>query len=82
MLHRFIGEYVGAKSGNASVMVEKGTLTLTAGNSKLYLFPETNNRFFVKDSDITFEFISEKGKVAKMVIRENGEVVEESQIKK
>jgi hypothetical protein len=82
MLSRFSGEYIGTRSGNASVIVGKGVLTLITGNSRFNLFSETDNRFFVKERDLTFEFISEKGKVTKMIIRENGDIVEESQIKK
>jgi hypothetical protein len=82
VLNRFIGDYIGVRSGNASVIVEKGVLTLIAGNSRFNLFSETDNLFFVKDRDLTFGFISERGKVLKMIIRENGEIVEESQVKK
>jgi hypothetical protein len=82
ILKRFSGQYAGAKSGDIKVIVEKGVLTLMSGNSRFILFPETDNRFFVKERDLTFEFISEKGKVTGIVIRENGEVVEEARIKK
>ena len=81
-LQRFRGQYVGTRTGSATVTVEKQTLTLTAGDRRYVLYPETDNLFFVKERDLTFEFVSEKGKVAKMIIRENGEVVEESQMKK
>lgn len=81
VMNRFSGKYVGARSGIASVTIEKGVLTITTGNRKFYLFPETDNRFFVKERDLTFEFLMEKGKAAKMIIRENGEVIEESQIR-
>ena len=82
ILNKFSGHYVGTRSGNAEVIVENGSLTLTTGNSRFILFPETDNLFFVKDRNLTFEFISEKGKIIKMIIRENGELVEEAQIKK
>jgi hypothetical protein len=81
-LIRFSGSYAGARSGDAKVTVEKGALALITGNSRFILYAETDNRFFVKDRDLTFEFISENGKVAGIIIRENGEVVEEVRIKK
>jgi hypothetical protein len=81
-LIRFSGSYVGTRSGDVKVTVEKGALILITKNSRFILYPETDNRFFVKDRDLTFEFISKDGMVAGMIIRENGEVVEEAQIKK
>lgn len=81
-LKRFSGQYVGARSGSANVFVEKGVLTLVTENGIFMLFPETDNRFFVKDRDLTFEFISEKGKITGMLIREDGKVVDESRAAK
>lgn len=81
-LNRFSGQYVGAKSKILNVNAEKDVLILIVENSKYTLYPETDNLFFVKDRDLTFEFVAEKGKVTKMVVRENGNTVEEAQIKK
>ena len=48
-------------------------------NTVLTLYAETDNRFFVKDRDLSFEFVkNEKGKIYKMFVRENGQVVEEA----
>ncbi|HEY8559917.1 MAG TPA: nuclear transport factor 2 family protein [Pyrinomonadaceae bacterium] len=81
-LRRFGGQYVGNQSGDARVTAEKGVLILTNGNSRFVLYPETNERFFVKERDLTFEFVSENGEVARLIIRENGEIVEEAKIRK
>jgi len=78
----FSGQYASPRSGEVKVTVEKGDLVLSAGDSRFTLYPETDNLFFVKDRDLTFEFISENGKVAAMIIRENGEIVDEVRVKK
>ena len=52
-------------------------------NKKSILYPEDQNHFFMTERDITFEFIkNEKNKVARLLVRENGEIVEELTLQK
>jgi hypothetical protein len=42
------------------------------------LYAESKNMFFVKERDLEFEFLrNEKGQVYKIVVHENGTVVDE-----
>jgi hypothetical protein len=78
MLSRFVGNYTGSKFGSGKVEMSDGHLALIVGGERYHLFPESNSIFFVRERDLTFEFVSdEKGRVSKMVIRENGNVVDE-----
>lgn len=77
MLRRFAGAYSGSKTGMSIVQTQGATLELTSGNSKFILYPETNNRFFVKERDLIFEFVAGSGRFSKLIIRENGKTVDE-----
>jgi Domain of unknown function (DUF4440) len=77
VLRRFAGEYSGSKTGTSIVETTKSALKLTGGNSEFILYPETNNRFFVEERDLTFEFIAGSGRISKLIIRENGKIVDE-----
>lgn len=82
-LNQVVGQYKGAQSGTVIIQKENDLLTLVSKNGKSILYPETQNRFFMKERDLTFEFIkNEANKDHKLVVRENGEVVEELTIQK
>jgi hypothetical protein len=58
-------------------------LTLLNQNKKSMLYPETHNLFFIKERDLSFEFIkSGKNKDYKLLVRENGEIVDELTMEK
>jgi Domain of unknown function (DUF3471)/Domain of unknown function (DUF4440) len=78
-LSQFTGTYKGPQSGALIVKKEQDRLMMQVGNSQMNLYPQAENQFFTKERDLTFEFIKdEKGKVTKMIVRENGTVVEET----
>ena len=78
VLNQFVGKYNGAQSGTVTIQKENDLLALVGNNKKSILYPETQNRFFMKERDLTFEFIkNEANKDYRLVVRENGEVVEE-----
>lgn len=79
-LDRFVGKYEGPQTGTIIVQREGDLLALQFNKGqKAVLYPETDNRFFMKERDLTFEFvIGTQGEVSKMLVRENGEVVEEA----
>lgn len=77
-LNQFVGRYNGAQSGTVIIQKENDRLILVSKNEKSVFYPETQNLFFMKERDLTFEFIKKGGdKDYRLVVRENGEVVEE-----
>jgi hypothetical protein len=78
ILNQFVGKYKGAQSGTLIIQKENDLLTFGSENKKSILYPEKQNLFFMKERDLTFEFIKNSGdKDYKLVVREHGEVVEE-----
>ncbi len=79
ILDQFIGQYLAPQSGICKVQREIGQLHLLIGDEKYILYAQSANSFFVKDRDLTFEFSkNEKGNVSKLMVRENGNLVEEA----
>jgi ketosteroid isomerase-like protein len=76
VLQGYAGSYTGAQSGTIVVKPGKGSLTLQMGGKQFLVFPESEAVFFLKDRDVTFEFVKKGGKVVKMIVRERGEEVE------
>ena len=83
ILDQFVGKYKGPQSGTLIVQREQNLLVLLIKEKKYILYPESGNLFFTKDRDLTFEFIkNEKKKVSKLLVRENGEIVEDAEFLK
>jgi len=79
VIDAYIGKYKGVESGTITIEKEKGFLILSIQNKKFTLYPEADNRFFMKERDVSFEFIkNEKNKVIKMLVREQENIVEEA----
>jgi hypothetical protein len=76
-LNRFVGTYRSPNFGNVQIQKGAGILKMTVGEKEYQLLPETNNRFFVKDRDLTFEFVTNEKKKHFLIVRENGQIVEE-----
>ena len=72
-LKRYDGKYNAPQSGLCEIKHADGSLELTIGDKKLKLLPETETLFFSKDRDLTFEFSDNK-----MIVREQGNIVEEA----
>ena len=79
VLEAYIGEYEGPESGAVTVNFKDDVLEMVAGGKSVgKIYPESETVFFHKEQPLTFEFVKGKqGKVEKMLVRENGEVVEE-----
>lgn len=78
ILNQFVGEYKGAQTGKLIFRNENDLLTLINKNKKSTLYPEGQNLFFMKEQDLTFEFIKNgQNKVYRLLVREHGEIVEE-----
>ncbi|MFY0591077.1 nuclear transport factor 2 family protein [Roseivirga sp.] len=78
-LQSFVGEYNAPQTGLVTFKKLEGKLQMNAGSMELILVPMKSNMFFHKQSSLTFEFIDKDNKgVEKVIIRENGAVVEEA----
>ena len=79
LLNKYAGRYLAPQSGMCNVKKGGNWLDLLIGDQKYVLYPFSNDHFFVKDRDLTFEFAKgEKGTISKMIVRENGNIVEEA----
>jgi hypothetical protein len=78
LLKQYAGRYESAKAGTLTVTA--GTLLkMEVGKSQTTLYAESENKFFLKERDLQFEFVrGEKDKVVKVNVYENGEFVEEA----
>ena len=70
-LQSHVGKYKGPQS-DVSVSVAEGHLVLTMGDKQFALYPETADRYFMNERDLTFTFGG-----GKLVVREHGAVAEE-----
>ncbi len=78
-LSLIVGHYKAPKTGDVNISLVESRLIMSAGKMKAQLFPESNSLFFMKQAPLTFEFVkNETGKVHKMIVREQGKVVEEA----
>ncbi|WP_405207617.1 DUF4440 domain-containing protein [Aquimarina sp. LLG6339-5] len=79
ILNKYIGIYQAPKTGTVVITNKGQLLEINAGKMNAIVYPQTENLFFHKQSPLTFEFIKDKnGKVSKIVVRENGQIVEEA----
>ncbi len=77
-LAAYAGKYLGPQTGDITISKKDNKLEMKAGAMELLLHAQTETLFFHKQSSLTFEFIlNESGRVVKMVVRENGSIVEE-----
>jgi hypothetical protein len=79
-LKQFEGRYTGPVSGTFTVQRKNNTLVLIDKNKQSVLYSETGNLFFIKDRDLTFEFVKDGKKVSSIKVRDNGVLVEELKI--
>ena len=85
---RIIDEYVGTyiqPNGRAMIISREGNAIRTSGDGipAFVLYPESENRFFLKDIDAEIEFVrNEAGVVIKLVTYENGKKGMEAQKRK
>jgi len=78
-LKAFIGLYKAPKTGDVTISLVDGKLNMSAGQMKAVFYPQSKSLFFMKQAPLTFEFVSnEKGIVQKMIVREQGQIVEEA----
>jgi CubicO group peptidase (beta-lactamase class C family) len=74
VLQKYTGEYEVKTGFIVSIVLENHQLYgQPSGQNKLPLFPQSQNKFFLKEMNIEVEFISnDKGEVTKAILYENG----------
>lgn len=78
-LNSYVGKYQAPKTGTVIISTNRNQLNMQAGKMNADLYPETETLFRHAEAPLTFEFVkNEKQDVIKMIVRENGEVVEEA----
>ncbi|WP_315815846.1 DUF3471 domain-containing protein [Paraflavitalea speifideaquila] len=84
VLRKYAGRYKGPQTNNLLIREEKGTLVMElAGKGTIPLFAETNNTFFMKERDLSFEFTRNgQQSVTGLRVQENGVVTEELTLQK
>lgn len=80
VLKAYVGSYVGPQS---TINITAGTnvLHMHIGEKSFVLYAESENLFFSKERDLTFELVKTGAVISKMLIRERGEVVEATERK-
>lgn len=78
-LDLYVGNYTAPQTGKLTVQKESDHLQLSIGDQKMEIYPESENKFFLKGRDLIFEFTKgSDGKIAKMIVWENGKIAEEA----
>ncbi len=83
VLQRYVGTYELKPAGDFTFTVENGSLFgQIVGQPKLQLYPESENRFFLKQVDAEVEFVSgADGKVNAMILHQGGGHFQAAKIK-
>jgi hypothetical protein len=76
VLQSYTGTYKGP-SATLTLTVHQDTLWVPLGSGTSQLFAENTDLFFIKERDLTFEFVRVNKAVRKMIVREKGKIVEE-----
>lgn len=76
ILDTYAGSYESAVVGTITVKRNNQNLVQIIGGKEFAIYPETSTLFFSKERDLTFEFLT-LNTTRKMIVRENGEVVDE-----
>ena len=76
ILERYVGTYATAGGKQFTLTREPGGLKIATGSSAPYiLYPESENKFFVKDFDIQCEFFKDDtGQIVRMTIIQGGRI--------
>ncbi len=79
ILKSYAGNYKAPQTGLVSISVKNEALEMKSKDMEATLYPESPSIFFHKQAPLTFEFIrNNDGSVLKLIVRENGTIVEEA----
>ncbi len=73
VLRAYAGKYKGPQTGVAEISAGEDALLVTAYGKQFAIYPEKQGVFFMKERDLTFEFVNGN----KLLVKEKGEVAEE-----
>ncbi|HEY1063339.1 MAG TPA: nuclear transport factor 2 family protein [Daejeonella sp.] len=77
-LKEFEGNYKNPKFGTFNYKIQGSNLLVSGTGFNAVLYPESKNKFFIKERDLEFEFVrNEKNQVFKILVHEKGAVVDE-----
>ncbi len=77
-LDQLTGTYRSPQSGVMNIVRENRVLLLKGGNNSYTLYPQSETLFFMKERDLTFQFVKDAtGKPVKMIVNENGAKADE-----
>jgi len=73
ILDMYVGRYQLNDKVNVVVTLEKDQLYLQAtGQNKIAIFPEEEDKFFVKTADVQITFVREGGKIIELIVHQGG----------
>ncbi len=75
-LESYLGTYTG-QSTKVKISRKENALVMDSGDIQLILLPESEHIFFANEAPLTFEFVTRNDVVSKMIVRENGKIVDE-----
>lgn len=82
LLKIYTGEYEVTPQFMFTITKERDRLYLQAtGQEKLEIFAEATNKFFLKVNDARLEFVSESGKITKVILTQGGRTTDAMKIK-
>lgn len=82
-LDQLIGAYKSSQSGTMTVARENKTLILKDANHSYTLYPQSDTLFFMKERDLTFQFVKDaNNKPLKMIVNEHGAKADELMFEK
>jgi hypothetical protein len=74
----YAGNFKSEKFGAFSFKINGSRLLMEGSGSQSTLYPRGDSTFFLKERDLEFEFVrDEKGQVNKIIVHENGQIVDE-----
>lgn len=77
-LQQWAGTYNGPNNKGVVIAVAENSLAIRTGKGTLAIYPESANKFFSKERNLSFEFITgANGKASGLRVWENGAVTEE-----
>lgn len=79
VLESYSGNYKAPKTGDITISVNGNNLDLKAGEMSVTIKATSKTIFTHQQAPLTFEFVKNpEGKINKMIVRENGKIVEEA----
>lgn len=76
ILESYVGTYAG-QNVNAKITRKDNALQMDSGDMQIIILPESEHVFFANEAPLTFEFVMHNDVVSKMIVRENGKIVDE-----